>query len=944
MAKKAETAAAAASTTTFELDKSFVELYDRIVCSAGLIFIDTPEETRVIKSIYKKFANDQTSIQFWSASQGMIEVPKPKDINPDFWPHDFPSSRARPTQAGQTTRANVVNALTVIEEDCRAKLEAAKKFSTEPTRTIYILRDVYPYFQQPGILRALRDIIYLVSMSSSSIIITGYCQSVPSDLEKDSLIIKLAYPKLDEISNRMLPMISRKICKINKGAKEEEKLDETFSVIDTSHACAGLTEEQILNALTFSLTKYRKIDLTVINEEKKAIINKSDILDYWVCTDTLKDIGGFDELKDWFDVEKITMNSPFATKFGAKKPKGIMLLGMQGSGKAQPLYSKVLMSNGNWKKMEDVIEGDYVRTPSGNIAKIIQIFDHKQKKNNRIFFKDGRTTECCDEHLWKVYNKDFQNKWKVVDTIELKKYINEQQSDTRRFYIPLIEEDNSAPTQLPIDPYILGVLIGDGCLTQPSVEFASEDIELAKKVEEKLTDDHKLVKIESDTRCTEYRISLKNPDGHTKNSYKSHLENLELWGKYSYEKHIPYQYLRASKEQKIELLQGLLDTDGYAGNSVSYSTTSYKLAEDIIYLIRSIGGIAYWSRKVSYCNNKECLSFTINIRYKDPKSLFSLTRKKNKLSDNYQYSNLKLEINEIEEAPETDMRCIMLDDDEHLYITDDFIVTHNTAVAKAVAQSWGVGLIKLEMGKIFAGLVGESEKRMRQALAQVDAVGGVVVIDEIDKGLSGAGSSDKTDGGTTARVIGTLLTWLSEPHDGVFLIATANDITNLNKNHPELLRKGRFDEIWFSDAPTEEERKEIFKIHLEKLKRDSSKFDLDELASLSYIDDSEGKSFPYTGAEIEYAVGDAIKQAFAAGGGADLEINGPKDITTDMIAKKLKIVKPISYISREVITPMRRWSKLHARNVSRSCKKKQDTIGSDKKAIDIRGSMADIDI
>jgi ATP-dependent 26S proteasome regulatory subunit len=595
MAKKSETAKA------IELDQSFIDLFDRITCGTGLIFVDTPEEVRVIKSIYKKFASTQSSIQFWSASQGLIEIPKPTDVNPDFWPHDFPASSSRSTSQGQPTRASIVNAFTCIEEDCRTKRRAAIDYKTRPLPSIYILRDAYPFFQQPGILRALRDIIYLVPMSASSIVIVGFGQNVPSDLEKDSVYIKLAYPKIDEISQSTLPQMVRKIRKINSEAKDEDKLDEAFSTTEVANACSGLTEEQMTNALTFSLSKYQKIDLNVLNQEKKAIINKSDILDYWICGDSLKDVGGFEEIKEWFNVKKIVMNSrKAALKFQASLPKGIMLLGHQGSGK--------------------------------------------------------------------------------------------------------------------------------------------------------------------------------------------------------------------------------------------------------------------------------------------------------------------------------------------------------TLLAKAVARSWGVGLIKLDMGKVFAGLVGESEKRTRQALSQIDAVGGVVVIDELDKGLSGAGSSDRTDGGTTSRVIGTLLTWMSEPHEGVFLIATANDITNLRTNHPELLRKGRFDEIWFSDAPTVEEKKQIFKIHLEKRLRDPQKFDLDELAALDYVDTNEGKSFSYVGAEIEYAIVDAIQQAFANGGGTELQIGGPKDVTTELIIDKLKIIKPISYISKDVIGSMRKWSALNARNVSKSSTEKKANNNQGRKPIDIRGMTNDIDI
>ena len=241
-----------------------------------------------------------------------------------------------------------------------------------------------------------------------------------------------------------------------------------------------------------------------------------------------------------------------------------------------------------------------------------------------------------------------------------------------------------------------------------------------------------------------------------------------------------------------------------------------------------------------------------------------------------------------------------------------------TFICKSLAQDWHVGLIKLEMGKVFAGLVGESEKRMRQALAQVEAAGGIVVIDEIDKGLSGAGSSDKTDGGTTSRVIGTLLTWLSEPHPGVFLVCTANDISGLLKNHPELLRKGRLDEVWFSDLPTQAEREEIFKIHLAKQGRDPKKFDLKKLSAYIFKDATcSSKEFTLTGAEIEYAITDSLIEKFAKSGGTkEVKIGGKDDISDDDIINALSIIKPIHKMAEEPIDKMRKWASENARNVS----------------------------
>jgi SpoVK/Ycf46/Vps4 family AAA+-type ATPase len=241
-----------------------------------------------------------------------------------------------------------------------------------------------------------------------------------------------------------------------------------------------------------------------------------------------------------------------------------------------------------------------------------------------------------------------------------------------------------------------------------------------------------------------------------------------------------------------------------------------------------------------------------------------------------------------------------------------------THIAKALAKEIGSGAIKLDMGRVFAGLVGESEKRMRMALAQAEAAGGVIIIDEIDKGLAGAGSSDKTDGGTTKRVIGTLLTWMQEPHPGLFIVATANDITAIRNAHPELLRKGRFDEIWFADIPNEKEREDIFKIHLEKRGRKTDKIDLKELAAIKYVEEN-GKEYVYTGAEIEYAIKEAISHKLAKNiieNKKKIGLNGVNDIKTADIKEQLLKIKPIVKVGEKAVKVMRDWAKDNARNVS----------------------------
>ena len=206
--------------------------------------------------------------------------------------------------------------------------------------------------------------------------------------------------------------------------------------------------------------------------------------------------------------------------------------------------------------------------------------------------------------------------------------------------------------------------------------------------------------------------------------------------------------------------------------------------------------------------------------------------------------------------------------------------------AKAIATAWHQPLLRMDPGTLFNSYVGESERNLREALRQTEMMSPVVLwIDEIEKGFASA-ASQSTDGGLSKRMFGTLLTWLQEREAPVFVVATANDIEALP---PELLRKGRFDEIFFVDLPTQDVRMEIFTIHLKKRKRDPKKFDLGALAEAS-----EG----YSGSEIEQAVISALHGAYA----------DKADLNTERILSALGASPPLSVTLAEKVQCLRAWA------------------------------------
>ncbi len=215
--------------------------------------------------------------------------------------------------------------------------------------------------------------------------------------------------------------------------------------------------------------------------------------------------------------------------------------------------------------------------------------------------------------------------------------------------------------------------------------------------------------------------------------------------------------------------------------------------------------------------------------------------------------------------------------------------------AKAVSCLWQLPLLRFDMGRMFGSLVGSSEENVRRAIAVAESVAPAILwVDEIDKAFAGSQGSGATDGGTTARVFGTFLTWLSEKTAPVFVVATANDISQLP---PELLRKGRLDEIFFVDLPSQEERAEIFRIHLAKRSRDPQRFDCGMLAA---------RSENFSGAEIEQAVISALYDAFYA----------KIELTTEHVLEALGQTVPLAKTMDEQINRLRSWAEGRARNAS----------------------------
>lgn len=219
-------------------------------------------------------------------------------------------------------------------------------------------------------------------------------------------------------------------------------------------------------------------------------------------------------------------------------------------------------------------------------------------------------------------------------------------------------------------------------------------------------------------------------------------------------------------------------------------------------------------------------------------------------------------------------------------------------IAKTTSRLWGLPLLRLDMGRVYDGsMVGRSEANLRNALKTAESISpAILFIDELDKAFAGGAGSADSDGGTSSRIFGSFLTWMQEKTSPVFVMATANRVDRLPG---EFLRKGRFDEIFFVDLPSLEERQDIFRIHLQKRRSEITRFDLDQLAKVS-----DG----FSGAEIEQAIIAAMYEAFAQ----------DREFTQLDIIAAVKSTLPLSRTMIEQVTALRDWARQRARPASAS--------------------------
>ncbi len=359
-----------------------------------------------------------------------------------------------------------------------------------------------------------------------------------------------------------------------------------------------------------------------------------------------------------------------------------------GTGKAGSLDSLVLTPDG-FVKNRDLKIGDSVISGSGNVSTVLGIFPQGKKPLYDVIFNDGSKTRCSIDHLWTVQTRDDRNKKRhktpKYRTIPLSEMLNnyriegDKRSNYSVDYVPAIDCFDSK--ELKIDPYLLGIILGDGSITC-STDVVIPDAEILYEVQQRIPDSLQVVHRDRYT----FAISRKAKTG--ENELRTSLKEYGLFGKRSFEKHIPKDYLYSSYKDRLLLLQGLLDSDGYPGmTGIEYTTTSKQLAEDVCELVHSLSGYCSINHKekTGYRKDGEYIScrpaYRLFIQFSaEHPNPFKLTRKATKYSP--KRTIWKRFITDIIYVGEEECQCIYIDDESHLYITDDYIITHNTSLGE----------------------------------------------------------------------------------------------------------------------------------------------------------------------------------------------------------------------------------------------------------------------
>jgi phosphate starvation-inducible PhoH-like protein len=393
-------------------------------------------------------------------------------------------------------------------------------------------------------------------------------------------------------------------------------------------------------------------------------------------------------------------------------------------GRAQPYFSRVLTPKG-WRPIGTLEPGDSVIGSDGRPTEVLGVFPRGRREVFRVAAQDGASTVCCGEHLWTVHTLDDRKHGTGPRTLETRQMIDKlRRHHQHRYELPLLSAPALFPPRyVPMDPYALGLLLGDGCITgKTTPSFTTADPELVSALQAEL---HGIeLKAKSSIDYVLRNVAGSRGGLRIQNPVTTTLRELQLCGSASHTKFVPKEYLYNSPEARLALLQGLLDTDGgpvmQRGRTcrVQYTTTSPHLRDDVVFLVRSLGGVAYArtrlaeGRKPGRARGRDVGhrhdAHIVDIRLPRGTAPFRLKRKAEAYAQAGGGRPMRY-IESIEPAGVQDVMCIKVAAQDSLYVTDDFLLTHNTLNESFVildeAQNTSIEQMKMFLTRIGFGSV-----------------------------------------------------------------------------------------------------------------------------------------------------------------------------------------------------------------------------------------------
>jgi len=419
-----------------------------------------------------------------------------------------------------------------------------------------------------------------------------------------------------------------------------------------------------------------------------------------------------------------------------------------GMGKALAHGTKVMTPSGP-VNIEDIKVGDMVSGRDGRPTKVIAVYPQGEKRVHRITFTDDTTVDCCEDHLWAVRSSGMKCQGKPFRVFSVKQLLaletlgqGMRMGNGFRHAIPFVDPIQFEPTPTPIDPYVMGALLGDGGFTTSTISFTNTDSELLDQIRNNLPDTTKLAGRKS-SHIQFYlhqnkEIYRPHQKGNLRNDMRTALRDLGLLGKGSRDKFVPDIYKFGSVEQRTALLQGFMDTDGCATsqNGLTFCSVSKQLVEDMLWIVRSLGG--YGQLLQQDRDDGRTRLYIVNPYLPDSVVPFRLTRKLERVKPRRcERSRSMASIEQREER--VLMTCITVDAADGLFVLDDFIVTHNTAFTVEetlynatkygdVVLNWQAELSPDEIATMIAAQVLRKDRNTlttedkKQAAAELDGV------------------------------------------------------------------------------------------------------------------------------------------------------------------------------------------------------------------------------